>query len=175
MWPTAYFRITPGSYSRNYKEDAHGKSSGPMGETQIPDKQQPAQPDGRLLNVVRSKSVRQQKQEEKTELETYTLTETCHSAAGTDPVAHYNAWRADIGNYNSLYMNGKKWKSNPLKLQKVSFGSVKQDDFGRIRYAVISLTFEEKNQRETFTLTSRVTASKSAKKARKKSRKKKKK
>ena len=105
----------------------------------------------------------------KTELETYTLTETCHSAAGTDPVAHYNAWRADIGNYNSLYMNGKKWKSNPLKLQKVSLGSVKQDDFGRIRYAVISLTFEEKNQRETFTLTSRVTASKSAKKARKKS------
>lgn len=111
----------------------------------------------------------------KTELETYTLTETCHTAAGADPVAHYNAWRADIGNYNSLYMNGKKWKSNPLKLQKVSLGSVKQDDFGRIRYAVISLTFEEKNQRETFTLTSRVTASKSAKKARKKSRKKKKK
>lgn len=70
----------------------------------------------------------------KTELETYTLTETCHSAAGADPVAHYNAWRADIGNYNSLYMNGKKWKSNPLKLQKVSLGSVKQDDFGRIRY-----------------------------------------
>ena len=110
----------------------------------------------------------------KTEIETVTFTEACHSAAGVDPMKEYYTWRGEIGNANQLYIGGSQFKSNPLKLKKVSLSNVKMDDIGRVRYADIALTFEEKNQKEKKTTGSRSTASKSDKSKKKKSKTKKK-
>lgn len=103
----------------------------------------------------------------KTELEKVSFTITCHAAAGVDPEEEYYAWRKLIGESNYLYVHSAKWWSNPLVLQSVSLGSVTQDDFGRFRTAEISLSFEEKNQKQK-KRDSRATASKADKKARKK-------
>ncbi len=85
----------------------------------------------------------------KTELEEVSFSVNCHSAAGVDPENEYYSWRSRIGKTGPLYVHGRIWKSNPLKLTKVSLGGVIQDDFGRFRYTEISLTFEEVNQKET--------------------------
>lgn len=102
-----------------------------------------------------------------TELETVSFSFVCHSGAGADPEEEYYAWRSLIGQTNYLYIHGEKWWSNRLELQKVSLGSVKQDDFGRMRLATISLTFKEENKKQQ-ARTSRATASASDKAARKK-------
>lgn len=103
----------------------------------------------------------------KTELEKVSFTITCNSAAGVDPEEEFYAWRSLIDTANYLYIHGQKWWSNPLILQSVGLGSVKMDDFGRFRSAEISLSFEEKNQKQE-KRTSRATASKADKCSRKK-------
>lgn len=101
-----------------------------------------------------------------TELEKVSFSVTCNAAAGVDPEDEYYSWRSMINSANYLYIHGERWRSDQLILKSVGLGSVKMDDFGRFRTAEISLSFEEKNQKQT-KQSSRATASKADKAARK--------
>lgn len=101
------------------------------------------------------------------ELEKVSFSVTCNANAGVNPEEEYYSWRQLINKANYLYIHGEKWWSNPLILKSVSLGSTQLDDFGRFRVAEISLSFEEKNQKQK-KRTSRATASKADKAARKK-------
>ncbi|MCI5996095.1 MAG: hypothetical protein MRZ45_09175 [Blautia sp.] len=101
------------------------------------------------------------------ELEEVSFSYVCHANAGVDPEEEYYSWRSLIGQKNPLYIHGRKWWSNNLKLEKVSLGSVKQDDKGRMRIGTISLSFIEENKKQS-ARPSRSTASKSDKKKKKK-------
>lgn len=101
-----------------------------------------------------------------TELEKVNFSVTCNAAAGVDPEDEYYSWRSMINSANYLYIHGARWMSEQLILKSVGMGSVKLDDFGRFRTAEISLSFEEKNQKQ-IKQSSRATASKADKAARK--------
>lgn len=131
-------------------------------------------PFGDFSTSAEAKAKDSKSKKKKTELEKPSFSVKCARAAGVDPEAEYFNWRADIGKKNPLYIHGKKWMINKLKLTKVALGSVRLDDLGRFLYAEISLTFEEENKKETYKVSSRATASKSDKKAKKKTKKKKK-
>ena len=104
------------------------------------------------------------------ELEGVKFSIKCHANAGVDPEKEYYTWRGLIGQVNYLYVHGKKWKSNRLKLEKVSLGSVTSDGLGRFRYAEISLEFTEENVKSS-SKSSRSGASKADKKKKKKKKK----
>jgi hypothetical protein len=101
------------------------------------------------------------------ELEDVSFSFVCHANAGMDPEEAYYSWRSQIGKKDYLYIHGQKWWSNKLVLQKVSLGSVKQDDKGRMRLGTITLSFTEENKGQQ-KRSSRTTASKSDKKSKKK-------
>ena len=104
--------------------------------------------------------------QQETELEKVSFSVTCNAAAGVDPEEEYYSWRSLVNTANYLYVHGARWKSGQLKLKRVSIGSTKMDDFGRIRTAELSLDFEEINKKEAVQ-SSRATASKADKASRK--------
>ena len=79
------------------------------------------------------------------ELEKVSFTVPCLAEAAVDPEAEYITWRALIGASHFMYINGRRWQSNPLRLKKVGFSATKMDDLGRIHYAELALEFEEEN------------------------------
>lgn len=87
----------------------------------------------------------------KTELEEVSFVIHCVREAGVNPETEYAGWCKDINKSASLYIHGRKWASNPLKLKSVSLESVTQDDIGRMRMADIKLTFKEKNKKDVST------------------------
>lgn len=113
-----------------------------------------------------SKSDDSVSKKKETELEKVSFSVTCNAAAGVDPEEEYYSWRSLVNAANYLYVHGARWKSGQLKLKRVSIGSTKMDDFGRIRTAELSLDFEEINKKEAVQ-SSRATASKADKASRK--------
>ena len=69
-------------------------------------------------------------------------------AVGVDPLSEYYSWREDIGKANQLYIHGKKWKTNKMKLKKVSISSVQHDDSGRFLAADITVNMKEVNKKK---------------------------
>lgn len=84
----------------------------------------------------------------KLELEEISFTFKCVRAAGVNPRAEFNAWKEDIGKANALYIAGKKWKTNKMKLIKVSISGVIHDDLGRFLAADITVNFKEINKKK---------------------------
>ena len=84
---------------------------------------------------------------ESTELVSYTFDVDVYDGAGINPQSEYESWCYLIGNTSVLYMNGRRF-GRETKLTGVDLSGVKHDDFGRIRFATIGLTFEEMNRKE---------------------------
>lgn len=102
----------------------------------------------------------------KLELEEVSFTFRCVKAVGVDPLNEYYSWRDDIGKSNQLYIHGKKWKTNKMKLKKVSISGVLHDDTGRFLAADIAVTLQEINRKKK-TGGKSATASKEDKKSKK--------
>ena len=77
-----------------------------------------------------------------TELFPLSFTTTLHSGAGVDVRAEIESWKALVTKVNYFYLGGKQLGPK-LQLRKVSVGSVKTDDSGRIRLATLSFEFKE--------------------------------
>jgi len=67
---------------------------------------------------------------------------TLHSGAGIDVRTEIDAWKNLVTKAGILYINGRQLGPR-LQLRKVDIGSVKLDDFGRMRLAVIAFEFSE--------------------------------
>ena len=110
-----------------------------------------------------------------TELFPLSFTTTLHSGAGVDVRAEIESWKALVTKVNYFYLGGKQLGPK-LQLRKVSVGSVKTDDSGRIRLATLSFEFKEYDPDTTSVKVSssalNVKASTSAKSAKKKKNKK---
>lgn len=110
-----------------------------------------------------------------TELFPLSFTTTLHSGAGVDVRAEIESWKALVTKVNYFYLGGKQLGPK-LQLRKVSVGSVKTDDSGRIRLATLSFEFKEYDPDTTSVKVSssalNVKASTSAKSAKKKENKK---
>ncbi len=76
------------------------------------------------------------------ELFPLSFTTTLHSEAGVDVRAKIASWKALVTKVNYFYLGGKQLGPK-LQLRKVSVGSVKTDDSGRIRLATLSFEFKE--------------------------------
>lgn len=103
----------------------------------------------------------------KTELVPFTFDVDIHANAGVNPQTEYESWCSLIKKTGVLYMHGRRW-GRETRLKEVSLSGVQQDDFGRIRFATIGLTFEEVNKKETSGKTGSRAAASEAKKAEKK-------
>ena len=77
-----------------------------------------------------------------TELFPLSFTTTLHSGAGVDVRAEIESWKALVTKVNYFYLGGRQLGPK-LQLRKVSVGSVKTDDSGRIRLATLSFEFKE--------------------------------
>ena len=71
-----------------------------------------------------------------------------HANAGVNPQTEYESWCSLIKQTGILYLHGRRF-GRETRLKEVSLSGVQLDDFGRIRFATIGLTFEEVNQKET--------------------------
>lgn len=67
-----------------------------------------------------------------------------HSAAGVDVRAECESWVDLVNKSGSFYLAGKKFGPT-MQLQEVGLSDVLLDDFGRMRTAKISFSFEEYN------------------------------
>ena len=105
-----------------------------------------------------------------TELFPLSFTTTLHSGAGVDVRAEIESWKALVTKVNYFYLGGRQLGPK-LQLRKVSVGSVKTDDSGRIRLATLSFEFKEYDPDTTSVKVStsalKVGASTSAKSAKK--------
>ena len=77
-----------------------------------------------------------------TDLFPLSFTTVLHSGAGVDVRAEIESWKKLVTKVNYFYLGGKKLGPK-LQLRKVSVGSVKTDDSGRIRLATLSFEFKE--------------------------------
>ena len=77
-----------------------------------------------------------------TELFPLSCSMTLHSGAGVDVRKEIESWEALVTKVNYFYLGGKRLGPK-LQLRKVSVGSVKLDDLGRMRLATLSLEFKE--------------------------------
>ena len=73
---------------------------------------------------------------------------TLHAAAGIDIRAEIDAWEALVTKAGIIYLNGRQLGPR-VQLRRVDVGSVKLDDFGRMRLAVLSFSFVEYNAATT--------------------------
>lgn len=80
-----------------------------------------------------------------------------HSAAGIDVRQEIESWQALVMKTGSFYLAGQKLGPN-MQLKEVSAGNIQLDDFGRMRAAKLSFTFEEANPDTTKTPSSTTTA-----------------
>lgn len=64
-------------------------------------------------------------------------------AAGVDVRKEFETWSALVGKSGAFYMNGKRFGPNRFKLKEAVLGDVMQDNWGRWRAAMISLSFIE--------------------------------
>lgn len=108
----------------------------------------------------------------KTELVPFTFDVDLHANAGINPQTEYESWCSLIKSTGVLYMHGRRF-GRETRLTDVSLSGVTQDDYGRIRFATMGLTFEEVNQKETSGSAGTRAAASEAKKAEKKAKKKK--
>lgn len=83
-----------------------------------------------------------------TELVPFKFDVDIHANAGLDPKTEYDDWCSLISKTDILYLNGERF-GRETRLKEVSLSGVIFDDFGRIRFATIGLSFEEVNQAET--------------------------
>lgn len=65
-------------------------------------------------------------------------------AAGTDPWGQVEAWRADIGKINPLYIGGKQFGPAKLMLKNVEFSNILMANSGKFLGVKLSITLEEK-------------------------------
>lgn len=79
---------------------------------------------------------------------TLSFQSTLHSGAGVDIRAEIAAWQALVTKAGVLYINGQAIGPR-LQLRKLDVGSVKLDDFGRMRLAMLSFSFAEYNATTT--------------------------
>ncbi len=103
-----------------------------------------------LSNFSTSSTIKGDNSESKkknTELVPISFDVNLHSAVGIDPQAEYESWCNLIKKTGVLYFHGKRF-GRETRLTKVALSGVQMDDFGRIRYAVLGLTFEEVNKKE---------------------------
>lgn len=107
-----------------------------------------------------------------TELVPFSFDVDVHAEAGVDPQNEYESWCSLIKETGVLYMHGRRF-GRETRLTDVSFSGVQLDDFGRIRFATIGLTFEEVNTKETKDTAGAKAAASEAMKAEKKAAKKK--
>lgn len=77
-----------------------------------------------------------------TELFPLNFTTVLHSGAGVDVRAEIESWERLVTQVNYFYLGGKRL-GPALQLRKVSVGSVKLDDLGRMRLATLSFEFKE--------------------------------
>ena len=94
------------------------------------------------------KSEDSKSKKEDTELVPFTFDIDVHANAGVNPQTEYESWCTLIKKTGVLYMHGRRW-GRETRLKEVSLSGVQQDDFGRLRFATIGLTFEEVNNKET--------------------------
>lgn len=83
-----------------------------------------------------------------TELVPFSFDVDVHANAGVNPQTEYESWCSLIKQTGILYLHGRRF-GRETRLKEVSLSGVQLDDFGRIRFATIGLTFEEVNQKET--------------------------
>ena len=77
-----------------------------------------------------------------TDLFPLSFTTVLHSGAGVDVRAEIESWKKLVTKVNYFYLGGRQLGPK-LQLRKVSVGSVKTDDSGRIRLATLSFEFKE--------------------------------
>lgn len=77
-----------------------------------------------------------------TELFPLSFSTVLHSGAGVDVRDEIESWKALVTKVNYFYLNGKRL-GGKLQLRKVSVNEVRLDNFGRMRYAVLSFEFKE--------------------------------
>ena len=80
----------------------------------------------------------------KTELVPFTFDIDVHANAGVNPQKEYESWCSLIKSTGVLYLHGRRF-GRETRLKEVSLSGVIMDDYGRIRFATIGLTFEEVN------------------------------
>ena len=102
-----------------------------------------------------------------TELVPFTFDVDVHAGAGVNPQSEYESWCSLIKKTGVLYLHGRRF-GRETRLTDVSLSGVQLDDFGRIRFATIGLTFEEVNTKETKGEAGARAAASEAKKAEKK-------
>lgn len=107
-----------------------------------------------------------------TELVPFTFDVDVHAGAGVNPQSEYESWCSLIKQTGVLYLHGWRF-GRETRLTDVSLSGAQLDDFGRIRFATIGLTFEEVNTKETKGEAGARAAASEAKKAEKKAKKKK--
>ena len=83
----------------------------------------------------------------KTELVPFTFDIDVHANAGVNPQKEYESWCSLIKSTGVLYLHGRRF-GRETRLKEVSLSGVIMDDYGRIRFATIGLTFEEVNKRK---------------------------
>ena len=84
----------------------------------------------------------------KTELVPFTFDIDVHANAGVNPQKEYESWCSLIKSTGVLYLHGRRF-GRETRLKEVSLSGVIMDDYGRICFATIGLTFEEVNKKET--------------------------
>lgn len=94
------------------------------------------------------KSEDSKSKKEDTELVPFAFDIDVHANAGVNPQTEYESWCTLIKKTGVLYMHGRRW-GRETRLKEVNLSGVQQDDFGRLRFATIGLTFEEVNNKET--------------------------
>lgn len=77
------------------------------------------------------------------ELQTITLETTYLAAAGVDPRAQIDDWKAQFGKQYPLYINGKRFGPKLLELESVSFSGIELDNVGRFLKVEASVTLKE--------------------------------
>ena len=102
----------------------------------------------------------------KTELVPFTFDIDVHANAGVNPQKEYESWCSLIKSTGVLYLHGRRF-GRETRLKEVSLSGVIMDDYGRIRFATIGLTFEEVNKKETSGKSGARAAASEAKKAEK--------
>ena len=100
----------------------------------------------------------------KTELVPFTFDIDVHANAGVNPQKEYESWCSLIKSTGVLYLHGRRF-GRETRLKEVSLSGVIMDDYGRIRFATIGLTFEEVNKKETSGKSGARAAASEAKKA----------
>jgi hypothetical protein len=104
-----------------------------------------------ISNFATSTSMKEDNSKSKkkdTELVSFTFDVNLHAAAGVSPKSEYESWCNLIKSTGILYLNGERF-GRETRLTKVGLSGVILDDFGRIRYGVLGLTFLEVNKKES--------------------------